>query len=76
MDFSVHHVATLVDDRVRWGESEPILTHVSDNGTVAHIVFPTLEGHAGVSYSRRTDLFLLGQLKAGGQVQVHTMCEP
>jgi hypothetical protein len=76
VDFATRDVISLVDDRLTWGESAPVLTHVSDNGTVPHIVFPGIEGMPGMAYGRRIYLFQVGKLRPGGHVQVHTLCAP
>lgn len=76
VDFTAYDVVTLVHDRVTWGETEPVLTHVSDNGGVAHLVYPGIEGTSGIGYNRTVYAFLTGKLKSGATVRVHTLCAP
>lgn len=75
VDFNMFNVVTLVHDRVTWGEGEPVLTHFSENGTVAHLVYPGLEGGLG-SYTRTVYMYLTGPLKPNTFVRVHTLCTP
>jgi hypothetical protein len=76
VDFEAYNVVTLVHDRVTWGEGDPVLTHVSDNGTVAHLVYPGIEGTSGIGYNRTVYAFLTGKLKSGATVRVHSLCAP
>jgi hypothetical protein len=76
VDFSRFDVVTLVHDRPAWNEGEPVLTHVSDNGTVVHLAYPGIESAAGISYNRAVYMYLTGKLKPDARVAIHSLCDP
>ncbi|MFN3430860.1 MAG: Ig domain-containing protein [Candidatus Sericytochromatia bacterium] len=76
VDFSRYDVVTLVHDRPTWNEREPVLTHMSDNGTVVHLAYPGIESSAGIGYTRTVYMYLTGKLRPDARVAVHTLCDP
>jgi hypothetical protein len=75
VDFKRFSVVALVDDRATYHETPPVITHVSDNRSRVHVVFPGVEA-TGVSYHRATFLFLTGPLRPEATMQVQTLCAP
>jgi hypothetical protein len=75
LDFARYRVVALVDDRATYTETAPMLTHVSDDGGVVHVVFPGSVA-SGVAYHRNICLFLTGLLRPDATVHVQTLCSP
>lgn len=77
VDFERFDVVVLVDDRRTWGGGTPVLTHVSDSGRVAHLVFGGIANlSGGGGYHQATFMFLTGKLAPDATVRVHTLCDP
>ena len=77
VDFSTRSIVTVVDDRVTYGEIQPVLTNVTNGGRMAVLVFPAAEGtQRGVSYHRRVYVFQTGKLAHDATVRVSTLCNP
>lgn len=75
-DFARYSYVALVEDRMSRGESDPVLAWVSDRHTVAHVVYPGIDGPAEVVKRRKVHLFAVRQRQTKLRFKTYSLCAP